>query len=172
MSLIIHFSDQGILLLIILSMSAIYLLLSTLFSNRRLNRNLFETSALLEVLKEAHEREQLKHIRLKRTKDNVEVTVDRGSKVVESVHRSITSTTFNVIDTLATQTNTKNTAKKVQEVHDQTVEGVYKTIREVNKQMGGLASSFLKASLKNAMTPTDVPDHEKTDQDEKTKRPR
>jgi hypothetical protein len=170
MNLSIHFAGYAIVLLGTLTVGVIYLLVGTFLSNRRLNQNLFETTALLDVLRQAHEREQLKHLRLKRTKDNVEQTVEIGSKVVESVHRSITDTTFNVIDALATQAYTKDTAKKVQEVHDQTVEGVYKTIREVNKQVGGLASSFLKASLKNAMQAADTAHHEKPDTDEDSRK--
>ena len=107
------------------------LLFKTVIVNKQLERSLFETTALLERLKAAHEKEQLKHIQLQNRKDQVEHNLDLGTKVVESVHKSITNTTFNVIDALASQGRTKDAAKKVQGAHDQ-----------------GLANSLLKAGIK------------------------
>ncbi len=142
-------SNIEIPLLLCLFATLIILLLRTFFANQRIQKSLFETRVLLDTLKIAHEREQLKHIQLKKKKDQVEHTVNLGTKVVESVHRSITDTTFNVIDALASQERAKGAARKVQDAHNQAVGGVYNTIREVNKQVGGLANSLLKAGIKS-----------------------
>jgi|GEM_PF-3796875 len=145
-------SAPGFFLDFLLLSIIILLLLHNYLLNQRIQRKLFETRVVIQNLKMAHEQSKLRQMQLKKKKDNVEQTVDLSTKAVETVHRSITDITFSVIDSLAKRGRTKETAKKIQNAHDQAVGGVYNSIREVNKQVSELTNILLKADIKPQST--------------------
>lgn len=78
----------------------------------------------------------------------LEETVRSGSAAVEMVHRTITSTTFEVIDRLSTSEKFRANAQQVRRTHDNTSRTFYRSLRSTNKTLHVLADVILSNKTK------------------------
>lgn len=92
--------------------------------------------------------ERQKKRRAQQNKDLVEKTVNDGAHAVEAVHKTIAGVTFDVLDALAARDKIKANTRKMRDIHDQTAGGVYRSVREVNKQLGSIADTLLNSGKK------------------------
>ncbi|MCP5170242.1 MAG: hypothetical protein H6999_10880 [Hahellaceae bacterium] len=99
--------------------------------------------------------ERLKKRSIKRSKDIMEKTVNDGTFAVEAVHQTIVGVTFDVIDALSGKDKVKENTRRLRVIHEQTAGGVYRSVREVNKQLSGLADSLLNTGKKASVRSTD-----------------
>lgn len=70
----------------------------------------------------------------------VEDSVDSGATAVEAVHRLITSSTFGMLDRLATSDSFRDNVKQVRMVHDETSRAFYRSLRSTNKTLHALTN--------------------------------
>lgn len=78
----------------------------------------------------------------------LEETVRSGAAAVETVHRTIASTTFEVIDRLATSEKFRANAQQVRRTHDNTSRTFYRSLRSTNKTLHVLADVILSNKAK------------------------
>jgi hypothetical protein len=73
-------------------------------------------------------------------KDMVQEFIDKGATSVEQIHKSIANMPF---ESLTKIEPIEEAAKSVKDIHDNTVGGVYNTIRKINEEVGKLASDLI-----------------------------
>jgi hypothetical protein len=78
----------------------------------------------------------------------LETSINEGATAVENIHQSISDTAFNVMDTLSSTTQTKSRSRKLRKIHNHTSNGIYKSVKVVNKQVGVLTDTVLSTSKK------------------------
>ncbi|MFE8070671.1 hypothetical protein QQM79_06390 [Marinobacteraceae bacterium S3BR75-40.1] len=83
---------------------------------------------------------------LRERKQLLEEGVETGTLTVEEIHKSITDLTFGVIDRLSANERARLRSRQVREIHDQTVDGVYRSVKTVNRQLGQFADSLIRHS--------------------------
>ena len=71
----------------------------------------------------------------------IQESIDRGATTVEEIHKIIADFPLKVLERNGLF---EQTASEVQKVQDQSIGVVYDSIREINKQIGELASELLK----------------------------
>jgi len=100
-------------------------------------------SILSHIRKQQSTRESLKQ-----KQAMLETSIHEGTTAIESIHQNISDTAFNVIEALSSSNKTKTRHKKLRIIHDQTKSGVYKSVKEVNKQVGVLTDVVLSGTNK------------------------
>ena len=83
----------------------------------------------------------------KKVADLIQEAVDKGATTVEEVHRSIADLPLKMLDNIALL---KKPVKEIRRVQDRSIGAVYNLIRDVNGQVGSLASGFLNRRAPNA----------------------
>ena len=71
----------------------------------------------------------------------VQDAIDRGATTVEEIHKAIADLPLKILEE---RDLLRGPAKQVRRVQDQTIGAVYGLIREVNHQVGKLASDLLE----------------------------
>lgn len=134
--------------LVIISFSLITLVINLILVNKtlklrqRIKGNQIKTHQLL-----CHIRKQ-QSIRksLKQKQALLEATINQGATAVENIHQSISDTAFNVMETLSSTTQKKSRSRKLRTIHNHTSNGIYKSVKVVNKQVGVLTNTVLSTS--------------------------
>ena len=75
----------------------------------------------------------------------VQEAIDRGATTVEEIHKSIADLPLKM---LAESKLLREPAREVRRVQDHTIGAIYDLIREVNQQVGDLASGLLAETAK------------------------
>ena len=70
----------------------------------------------------------------------VQDAIDRGATTVEEIHKTIADLPLKILEE---RELLRGPAKQVRRVQDQTIGAVYGLIREVNRQVGNLATDLL-----------------------------
>lgn len=73
----------------------------------------------------------------------LEDTFKNGTSAVEKVHKSITTTTFSLIDRFSTNEEFRENARKARETHDQTSNRIYRSLHTTNRALHILADTLL-----------------------------
>lgn len=82
----------------------------------------------------------------------LEETVKNGTSAVEKVHRTITTTTFSLIDRFSTSEEFRENARRARETHDQTSDQIYRTVHTTNKALHILADSLFFGKKEKKLT--------------------
>ena len=131
------------LILILLSLTALVSNILLIINERKLRLkikgNHIKTLNLLDQIR----KQQSTKDALKQKQALLEASIHEGTSAIESVHQSISDTVFNVVETLLPGDKTKGHKQKLRIIHDHTKGGVYKSVKEVNKQVGVLTDSIL-----------------------------
>ncbi len=86
----------------------------------------------------------LEHIRKHQSSGALlEASIHEGASAVENIHQSVSDTAFNVIEALSSSNKTKIRSRKLRVIHDHTKNGVYTSVKKVNKQVSVLTDSVL-----------------------------
>ena len=102
-----------------------------------------EISSMLQKKKERAS----KHIALSEKQKLAEELVDKGSTIVETVHKTISETTFGILESTPA---TGPPSRIVRRIHDRTAAGVYDSIRLINKGIGKIADGLLGSDKNRA----------------------
>jgi len=122
---------MGLLLILLLLLQAkISITYSRLLETKR------EISAILQQKKAAG----LKTIERYEKQQLAEQVVDKGTSVVETVHKTISGITFGLLEKTPVP---RSTSKVIKDIHDKTSDGVYSKIRTINKQIGEVTKDIL-----------------------------
>jgi phosphoribosylformylglycinamidine (FGAM) synthase-like enzyme len=78
--------------------------------------------------------------RWKRVSKVIQEAIDRGATTVEDIHKSVADLPLKVLEERPVL---RRPAKEVRRVQDRSIGAVYDLIREVNAQVGNLASELL-----------------------------
>jgi len=105
----------------------------------RIKGNHIKTLNLLDHIR----KQQSTRDSLKQKQALLETSIHEGASAVENVHQSISDTAFNVMEALSSSNKTKARNRKLRVIHDHTKIGVYKSVKEVNKQVGVLTNTVL-----------------------------
>jgi len=70
----------------------------------------------------------------------IEGAIDRGARSVEEIHRAIANLPLQVMESLGLF---ERTARDVKRIQDESIGAVYDGIRQVNREVGRLASDLL-----------------------------
>lgn len=119
---------------------------------RHLHHNratIHQLQASLAALRSAICKQQLDMQEMKERKQVMEQLVDNSTSSVETVHRSISDTTFGVLDKLSGNQFFKAGTGHLRQIHDGTSKGVYGTIRVANRELHSLADILLKQQRRN-----------------------
>ncbi|AOY90168.1 hypothetical protein BKP64_05425 [Marinobacter salinus] len=73
----------------------------------------------------------------------LEDTVSSGASAVEKLHRSISNTTFVLIDLFSRDEAFQQNARNAQKTHDQTSQQIYRAVRTTNKALHILADTLI-----------------------------
>jgi len=131
--------------LVIISFSLITILINSVLITQvqklrfKIKDNHIKTLKLLGHIR----KQQSTRDSLKQKQALLETSIHEGASAVESVHQSISDTAFNVMEALSSNNKTKTRNRKLRVIHDHTKSGVYKSVKEVNKQVGVLTDSVL-----------------------------
>lgn len=87
----------------------------------------------------------------------LEETVKNGTSAVEKVHRTITTTTFSLIDRFSTSEEFRENARRARETHDQTSEQIYRTVHTTNKALHILADTLFFGKKEKKLTESKRP---------------
>jgi hypothetical protein len=79
----------------------------------------------------------------------IQDAIDRGATTVEDIHKSIADLPLKMLEESKLL---REPAREVRRVQDRTIGAVYNLIREVNQQVGSLASGLLAESAKRRAT--------------------
>jgi predicted RNase H-related nuclease YkuK (DUF458 family) len=79
----------------------------------------------------------------------IQDAIDKGATTVEEVHKSIADLPLRILEESELL---KESAKEVKRVQDHTIGAIYRTIREVNEQVGTYASELLADATKRRAT--------------------
>lgn len=82
----------------------------------------------------------------------LEDTVSSGTSAVEKVHRTISNTTFGLIDLFSRDEEFRKSARKARDAHDHTSASVYKTVRTTNKALHILADTLIIGKAEKRIT--------------------
>ena len=75
----------------------------------------------------------------------VQDAIDKGATTVEDIHKSIADLPLRILEESELL---KEPAKEVRRVQDHTIGAIYDLIREINQQVGTLASTLLDEAAK------------------------
>jgi hypothetical protein len=75
----------------------------------------------------------------------IQDAIDKGATTVEEVHKSIADLPLRILEE---SDLLRESAKEVKRVQDHTLGAIYRTIREVNEQVGTYASELLADAAK------------------------
>lgn len=95
-----------------------------------------DVSSLLQNKKE----QAFKHLALLEKQKMAERVIDKGSTIVETVHKNISKITFGILESTPA---TGPPSRIVRKIHDRTAAGVYDSIRFINKGIGEIANGLL-----------------------------
>jgi hypothetical protein len=70
----------------------------------------------------------------------IQEAIDRGATTVEEIHKSVADLPLKVLEE---RPLLKGPAREVRRVQDRTIGAVYDLVREINQQVGNLASDLL-----------------------------
>lgn len=73
----------------------------------------------------------------------LEETVSGGTSAVEKVHKTLSSTTFGLIDLFSRDEDFRNSARKARTTHDQTSSEIYSAVRTTNRALHILADTLI-----------------------------
>ena len=82
----------------------------------------------------------------------LEETVKSGTSAVEKVHKTITTTTFSLIDRFSTSEEFRANARRARESHDQTSDQIYRTVHTTNKALHILADALFIGKKEKKLT--------------------
>lgn len=83
----------------------------------------------------------------------IQDAVDKGAKTVEEVHKAIADLPLTILEE---SDLLRGSAKEVKRVQDHTLGVIYRTIREVNDQVGAYASELLADAAKRRAARSDA----------------
>ena len=89
--------------------------------------------------------------RVKRVADLIQDAVDKGATTVEEVHKSIADLPLKILENIEVL---KKPVKEVRRVQDRSIGAVYNLIRNINEQVGKLATDMLSRSGATAKKPS------------------
>jgi histone H3/H4 len=75
----------------------------------------------------------------------VQDAIDKGATTVEDIHKAIADLPLSILEESELL---KGPAKEVRRVQDHTIGAIYDVIREINQQVGTLASTLLAEAAK------------------------
>lgn len=84
----------------------------------------------------------------------LENTVKNGTTAVEMLHRTISATTFELIDRFSTSDDFRQSARRARENHDQTSRQIYRSVHTTNKALHRLADTLLSNQTKRRIRKT------------------
>ena len=73
----------------------------------------------------------------------LEDSVSGGASAVEKLHKTISNTTFGLIDLFSKDDEFRQSARKARATHDQTSQQIYRTVRTTNKALHILADTLI-----------------------------
>ncbi len=73
----------------------------------------------------------------------LEDSVSGGASAVEKLHKTISNTTFGLIDLFSKDEEFRQSARKARATHDQTSQQIYRTVRTTNKALHILADTLI-----------------------------
>lgn len=120
-----------------------------LHRNRRQQKRFL---ARLARTSSAIRKEQADFLELRHKKRLLEDSVDKGATAVEMVHRVITSSTFGMLDRLATSDAFRDNVRQVRTVHDETSRTFYRSLRSTNRTLHAL-TNLVMASRRRRINP-------------------
>ncbi|MEP1215767.1 MAG: hypothetical protein ABJM11_14545 [Marinobacter sp.] len=103
----------------------------------------------------AHSHLQKSRMELMETRNRarlLEETIKSGTSAVEKVHKTITTTTFSLIDRFSTSEEFRENARRARESHDQTSDQIYRTLQTTNKALHILADSLFIGKKEKKLT--------------------
>jgi hypothetical protein len=98
---------------------------------------------------------QAQQLRLADAQRLAETAIDTGTDVARTIHRSIASVPFGVLEALPV---TRDVSKVVRQTHDVIADAVYGSIKGVNRGLGQLTRGLLSTPGDVSKKPTDSQD--------------
>ncbi|MCR8915966.1 hypothetical protein FDP08_02665 [Marinobacter panjinensis] len=126
-----------------------------IFAMRQHARNTRDLRILRAKQISAHNHLQKSRMDLMETRNRarlLEETVKNGTSAVEKVHRTITTTTFSLIDRFSTSEELRENARRARRSHDQTSDRIYRTVHTTNKALHILADSLFIGKKEKKLT--------------------
>ncbi len=97
-------------------------------------------------------KEQADYQELRHKKKLLEDSVNSGATAVETIHRIVTSSTFGMLDRLATSDTFRGNVRQIRSVHDETSRTFYRSLRSTNKTLHAL-TNLVMASRRRRINP-------------------
>ena len=120
--------------------------------------SLLETRQNLSAMLQTRKEVDFERIELEERLKLAEQVVDKGVSAVENVHQTISGISFGILENIPV---TSSTSQVVRKVHDETVGGVYTTIRAIGRHVGEVAGDILaRDSPSEEIPPVQPPDFE------------
>lgn len=107
-------------------------------------RRLRQLGADLAALNNRVRKRQMDLLEFRNKKRLLESTVTTGATAVEAVHRTLSSTAFELIDRFSTSEDLRHSARQVRSTHDRTSRTVYRSLRTTNRTLHALADMMLE----------------------------
>lgn len=113
-----------------------WILFDVIDSHRQLQRFLASVARTTSTIR----KEQADYQELRHKKKLLEDSVNSGATAMETIHRIITSSTFGMLDRLATSDSFRGNVRQVRTVHDETSRTFYRSLRSTNKTLHALTN--------------------------------
>lgn len=139
----------------LLALASTALLVSSAVISYR-NRSRFRRFNAVLASRVSHiQKRRMERAELRNRKQLMEDTVREGTTAVEAVHRTITGTTFDLVDRYSRSDEIKAKAKKARQVHDDTTRTFYKAVRSTNRALHVFADMIAEKQNGSGSKPSD-----------------
>lgn len=116
------------------------LTLASVWQWRRNRRAGLEVRCQLARIVGRKRKRELELLELRNRRRLLEDTVNGSTAAVEMIHRTISSTTFEMFERFSSSEKTRENARQARLAHDQASSGIYRTLRSTNKAFHALAN--------------------------------
>ena len=113
--------------------------------------------ARLARLEDDAGRERCRILELSSKRELLADAVQGGTTAVESVHRLIARTTFDLLERIAEDDKSRESYRQARQFHDDASAGIYRAIRTTNTQVHAIAEGFIHLTRKRRSPTSERP---------------
>lgn len=113
--------------------------------------------AQLAKLEDDAGRERCRILELSSKRELLADAVQGGTTAVESVHRLIARTTFDLLERIAEDDKSRESYRQARQFHDEASAGIYRAIRTTNTQVHAIAEGFIHLTRKRRSSTSERP---------------
>ncbi|MCH8498712.1 MAG: hypothetical protein LAT63_09560 [Marinobacter sp.] len=113
--------------------------------------------ARLARLEDDAGRERCRILELNNKRELLADAVQGGTTAVESVHRLIARTTFDLLERIAEDDKSREGYRQARQFHDEASAGIYRAIRTTNTQVHAIAEGFIHLTRKRRQSTPERP---------------